>query len=106
MGGYHGAGFVNSIFNGHHLCVVELTTFKDRNCSDKTVWRSHPSLTAHDRPVWPLTINPHVMWQIYGLPLHQLLSANYGNVTNCSEVVPPDRGDDIDLWVKRLHWIP
>merc|ERR1712194_785353 len=82
--GYHGAGFANTIFNGRHVCVVEITTYKDVDCSDKTVWRSHPDLRTRGDKVPPVTINPHAAWQLYLLPLLPMLQANHAeDRTDC-----------------------
>lgn len=105
--GFHGAGFANSVFNGQRLCVVEITTFQDADCSDKEIWRTHLNLYAKAEPakggnqrLWPLSINPSVVWETHLLPLRRLLARN-GLEDRCS-----DGGmHDMDEIVKRIKWI-
>mmetsp|Transcript_638 Transcript_638/g.2678 ORF Transcript_638/g.2678 Transcript_638/m.2678 type:complete len:354 (+) Transcript_638:76-1137(+) len=67
--GWHGAGLANSVFNSRGLCVVEMSTYKDKDCSDRTVWRlmnnftSRFARTGEETKFVPLNFNPHVVWQ-------------------------------------------
>lgn len=96
--GYHGAGFANTVFNGRKLCAVEITTTRDRDCTNQHVWRSHQKLKANQQHLKAVTINKLLLYRQVVLPLRQMLMANYG-VAWCNESLPTN----MDHFVKHLN---
>mmetsp|Transcript_97264 Transcript_97264/g.253659 ORF Transcript_97264/g.253659 Transcript_97264/m.253659 type:complete len:396 (+) Transcript_97264:43-1230(+) len=104
--GWHGAGLANSVFNSRGWCVVEMSTYKGKDCSDRTVWRlmnnftSRLDGTGEKQKFVPLNFNPHVVWQKYYLPSRQLLLAN-NPAASCDESLPRD----MDQFLEELKTI-
>lgn len=89
--GYHGAGFVNSLFASRKQCLFEVSTYSDLNST--VGWRSNILLNK---------VSPFLVWHIYRIPLQQVLLTNHLEWNNLTD----GQRNKIDHFIKDLPWVP
>jgi len=85
--GYHGAALVNALFTTRRSCIMEITTYTDKE--GQYEWRTNE---------WLATEHTLLSWQKIHIPLQNLLTIN--NVT-----LPWYRGAKRNKWIKNLRYI-
>jgi len=84
--GYHGAAFVNALFTARPSCIIELSTYTDKDGTHE--WRTNE---------WLATEHALLSWHKVHINLQTLLTIN-------GEKLPWKKGI-INKWIKNLHYV-